>query len=560
MRLGRSAGTGALVATLAVSTVAAQIYGPLLAQGSAFTDAMSQEAEASLKINPRNLAARTHLIGYYSAHAAQDPAMRAARLGHIEWLIENDPATPLLRIQLVRLQPSDFSVPGGASVDSFRRAWQQQVDTHSDNPVVIENAVRSLGGVEVNTSDVGRIVGYLQRLRVIEPGDPEWALELAGLYAFGVARGLAPNASADTRKFASESLTQLDHSSDAAVVGLAGAAMYEGTRTQISSPSVPMRAFESMLRNASTLNPQNPGWVRLLDSPAPKNSTEFGKILTETLQVSDLWPGGKVPAMPVPEGAIERPAGINEAEGNYYLGPASSLFIVLQPHTPLQFESLPPMATGAGCSVRFNVLIGSDGHTERLQVAAFNHLNIPFVGAARDALRQAHFEPAISDGKPAEVVTHIDMVCPKQVLAPTTVVAGGVPGGVSGGLPGGVLGGILGGLPSSTPPTPPPARQNKSGEQTIQIGGPVMAGRILKQSPPVYPELARKARIQGVVRLDVLIGKDGVVETINVIDGYPLLRAAAIDAVKQWVYQPTTVNGEPVKVHTQVEVNFTLSQ
>ena len=396
-----------------------------------------------------------------------------------------------------------------------------------------------------------------KRLRVIEPGDPEWALELAGLYALGVSRGLAPSASADSRQFASESLTELDHSSDPAVVGLAGATMYEGARTQMSLQSVPMRAFESMLRNASRLNPRNPGWARLLDSPAPKNSAEIVKVLTETLKVSDLWPGGEVRAMPLPQGAIESAAAINETEENYYLGPASSLFIVLPPHTPLQFESLPPMAIGAGCTVRFDVLTGSNGRVERLQVADFDHLNIPFVGAARDALRQAHFEPASSAGKPVEVVRHIVMVCPKQVLAPK----GDVAVGVAGGVPGGVLGGIIGGVPSSAPPPPPPpVRLDKPDGQMIQIGGSVMAGRILKQPRAVYPALAKKARIQGVVRLDVIIGKDGAVESIDVIDGHPLLRAAAIDAVKQWVYQPTTLNGAPVKVHTQVEVNFTLSQ
>ena len=83
---------------------------------------------------------------------------------------------------------------------------------------------------------------------------------------------------------------------------------------------------------------------------------------------------------------------------------------------------------------------------------------------------------------------------------------------------------------------------------------------ILRKVPPVYPELARSARVQGTVSLAVLIGKDGTVQQIHAIDGPPLLIQTAMDAVKQWVYRPTLLNGEPVSVETTVDVNFTLSQ
>ena len=71
---------------------------------------------------------------------------------------------------------------------------------------------------------------------------------------------------------------------------------------------------------------------------------------------------------------------------------------------------------------------------------------------------------------------------------------------------------------------------------------------------------AKQARIQGVVRLKVLVGKDGKVESVSVIEGHPLLRSAAMDAAKQWVYKATVLNGAPVEVQTEAEVNFTLSK
>jgi protein TonB len=73
---------------------------------------------------------------------------------------------------------------------------------------------------------------------------------------------------------------------------------------------------------------------------------------------------------------------------------------------------------------------------------------------------------------------------------------------------------------------------------------------------PTYPPLARQARIQGVVILDAVIAKDGSVDELKVISGHPLLTGAAIDAVKQWKYKPTTLNGEPVEVQTTITVTF----
>ena len=83
--------------------------------------------------------------------------------------------------------------------------------------------------------------------------------------------------------------------------------------------------------------------------------------------------------------------------------------------------------------------------------------------------------------------------------------------------------------------------------------------RLIYSVRPVYPQLARKARIQGVVRLQVLIGKDGVVEKLRLLSGHPFLVKAAMDAVKQWRYEPCRVMGESVAVTTTIDISFSLS-
>lgn len=93
----------------------------------------------------------------------------------------------------------------------------------------------------------------------------------------------------------------------------------------------------------------------------------------------------------------------------------------------------------------------------------------------------------------------------------------------------------------------------------IRLGGKVMAVKILNLVQPVYPPLARQTRISGTVRLHAIIGKDGAIEELEVISGHPLLQQAALDAVRQWRYQPTLLNGEPMQVDTTIDVLFALN-
>ena len=163
---------------------------------------------------------------------------------------------------------------------------------------------------------------------------------------------------------------------------------------------------------------------------------------------------------------------------------------------------------------------------------------------------------------PKVVPKDIAMIKEEELPPPAAPagVMGGVPGGVPGGTAGGIIGGIIGSVPGAAPPPPPPVEQKKATPQRIRVGGQVQQANLIRQPKPVYPPLAKQARIQGVVRFNAVIGKDGTIQNLTLISGHPLLVPAAQEAVKQWLYKPTLLNGEPVEVATVIDVNFTLSQ
>src|SRR5690242_15923873 len=147
----------------------------------------------------------------------------------------------------------------------------------------------------------------------------------------------------------------------------------------------------------------------------------------------------------------------------------------------------------------------------------------------------------------------------------------GIPGSVQMGSRNGVVGSpLLADIISSARPAPHydvPAPHASAPEPPKAPASParirvssVEPGRLLNYVKPAYPPLARAARISGTVELEALIGTDGRLKEVRIKTGNPLLAPAAVDAVKQWVYQPTILNGDPVEVITTVLVTFTLNQ
>lgn len=154
------------------------------------------------------------------------------------------------------------------------------------------------------------------------------------------------------------------------------------------------------------------------------------------------------------------------------------------------------------------------------------------------------------------------------MLAPAGVrggIAGGVTGGIISGVPGGVTGGVIGGVPelSATPVIAASATAfapPSNGVERIRVGGNVQATNLIKKVVPMYPPLAKQARIQGMVRFTALIDNEGNIVSLQLVSGHPLLAEAAMEAVKQWQYKPTLLNGNPAEVITQIDVNFTLTE
>jgi periplasmic protein TonB len=142
----------------------------------------------------------------------------------------------------------------------------------------------------------------------------------------------------------------------------------------------------------------------------------------------------------------------------------------------------------------------------------------------------------------------------------TPQIAGFLPGGDSTAK---TLSNIFGPKPGSiappepvVPPLPPPPPIIKT--ERIKQGGVIQAANLIHEVNPIYPRLAVQSRVHGVVVLAAVISKDGTVESLRVISGHPLLNQAALDAVKQWLYRPTLLNGDPVEVETTITVTFTL--
>jgi len=153
---------------------------------------------------------------------------------------------------------------------------------------------------------------------------------------------------------------------------------------------------------------------------------------------------------------------------------------------------------------------------------------------------------------------------------PTQIASGpGVVGGISDGVPGAVNSTILDGIlgPGSAPPTPraveprpvPVATAPTPEVKRVPVGGRVKMAEVVHRVEPQYPVLARQARVQGVVELVGVIATDGRLKELKLVSGHPLLAHAAMEAVSQWIYRPTTLNGEPVEVIAPITVTFRLN-
>lgn len=154
------------------------------------------------------------------------------------------------------------------------------------------------------------------------------------------------------------------------------------------------------------------------------------------------------------------------------------------------------------------------------------------------------------------------LVGPRNVVPLGDVPDTGVPttiGPIAG--PGILMDSLPVAIPEVALPKPvvKPADHQPAPPKQVRVGGTVQAASLIYGPKPAYPPLAKAARVQGTVKLQALIAQDGTIRNLQVAAGHPLLVRAAVDAVSQWRYRPTTLGGSPVEVITEILVNFALN-
>ena len=125
----------------------------------------------------------------------------------------------------------------------------------------------------------------------------------------------------------------------------------------------------------------------------------------------------------------------------------------------------------------------------------------------------------------------------------------------------GVIQGMIASVPGPPPgPAPAPIPKQKPASGPLRVATGVAEANLVHKVVPIYPPLAKSARVQGTVEFTAVINKEGQIDNLRLVHGHPLLVEAARQAVLQWRYRPTLLNGQPVEVVTDIIVNFMLSQ
>ena len=196
-------------------------------------------------------------------------------------------------------------------------------------------------------------------------------------------------------------------------------------------------------------------------------------------------------------------------------------------------------------SVVLKVRVNKSGDVTDIQLYSGHPMLAP---AAIEAVKQWKYKPYLLNGEAVDVETEVTV----NFTLADKPAAEGVAGDATGSIPAGQLYGVVG-IVSSSPVDP--AHLPK----LVRVSSTVMQGLSVTKVQPVYPADARDQHIQGEVRLEVTVDKEGNVSDIKLISGHASLAPAAIEAVKQWKYRPYQLSGNPVAMDSLVVVNFTLA-
>ncbi len=207
----------------------------------------------------------------------------------------------------------------------------------------------------------------------------------------------------------------------------------------------------------------------------------------------------------------------------------------------------PPLARQARIqgTVILNVVINKSGEVEDVKLIRGHPLLAP---AAIQAVKQWRYRPYEKDGEPVEIETTVQVNFKLADNPPVNGVVGSLPGGLPPNL---ATAGQVHLCDNSAAGTLP---------NRVRVSEGVMRAMMISKRQPEYPNDARNQGIEGIVLLALEIGKNGSVCDIALISGHPLLAPAAIDTVRQWKYRSYLLNGVPIEVETQAQVNFRLAK
>lgn len=474
--------------------------------------------EQYLIANPYDLEVRSQLVVHYYTSGVREP-----RMSHILWLVTNHPEAPVASFASSGVLPRDNSLNTYQDYERVVNAWKQAAAANQGNQTIVANAARFLQNT-MQFEDAERLLlsaGARQNRSMGMAAD-----QLSKLYAAAIlgATGDAafPNPSP---AFAARVKNELGADSDAIFL------------MQVAS------ALRNVVRRAQPGTSLPPGTLNVAQHPLLNSAVDFADSLYD--RAAGLSPNGAGPfttVRRVESGSIAGVSGgvaggvgsgigggLGSGIGGGVSGGVSAPAAQIVPPTvpaPPTIKKVdpqyPPLARQARIQgiVKMRVRIGTDGTVQHMEVISGHPLLVP---VTLEALRQWTFSPPNQ-----EIWTNIDV--------PFTLPPGEAPPSPS----------AMG--KQAMPPTP----------SVIKVGGNVQAAKLIRKAFPFYPQQAKAEGIEGNVTIQVTIDESGSVVKAEPIDGNPLLAAAALGAVRQYVYQPTLLNGNPVSVITTVVVPFRL--
>lgn len=222
--------------------------------------------------------------------------------------------------------------------------------------------------------------------------------------------------------------------------------------------------------------------------------------------------------------------------------PESMQGLLLRKVAPLY----PPLARQARIrgTVILSIVIDKSGNVSRVELYSGHPMLAP---AAIEAVKQWKYKPYEKDGEAVEVKTTVQVNFKMPDSQPPPGIAGDAPGGSLEHQP-------ITSLPACE------ATTSGTVPKRVRVSTGVMQGLMVSNPAPAYPADAREQHVEGVVLMQIEIGRDGKVCDLALISGHPLLAPAAMDAVRHWTYRPYLLNGDPVEVNSQVMVKFTLTR